>query len=135
MRLIEQYHIPDEDERNLTEGNILGTAKRISELGPMTPLEELYTSRGSGLPLVVLSEIRQTGQARSQLDTWERALAEDLLIGNRGALLDAGVWTSLLPALMVHGTEIIKETVNCLNEFDQRFVEAAKLIAEQQPFN
>jgi hypothetical protein len=124
--------IPGEVERHLAEGEILGSANKLSDLGPMTPLEELYISRGSELPLVIVSEIRKIGHAREQLSLWERTLANDLLLASRITLFEAGVWSSLLPAVMVYGTEVIEEAVARLKEFDQRFAAAGQLISEQQ---
>jgi len=115
-------------ERQFAEGG-LKTAESLAELGELSTLEQLYTAHGSGLPIVVMNDIR-SGNAKKILETFTRALANDLIIGNRQAVLDAGVWTALLPVLRTSGSAAVEAIINAIDDFDQRFVDAGKLLTD-----
>ena len=81
----------------------------------------------TGLGAAIVREAQ--GQAREIEDllaTFTHALADDLLLGNRDAVVEAGVYPLLYPAFAVGGAGLVQAIVERVDELDGRFIEAVE---------
>jgi hypothetical protein len=111
--------------------DILSQAELRARRVTASPFELFYASGKPTSPFAesVVNDVREDGQAGPQLLIWLRALAEDVLLGGRSALIHAGVYTLLYPAWHQGGADLIRSIITCVEDFDHRFATASELLA------
>jgi len=117
--------LSDPEDKGIAGGPI-DDLETLHQLGELSPLEEFYVSQGGMFPLGVLTKIRASNDAKKQFHVFVRALANDLIIGDREVLITVGVWSALMPVWYLEGTSAIEAIVAAIDDFDDRFLEAAK---------
>jgi hypothetical protein len=123
--------LPDEDTRTRAERALL-VPKARAEVGELSTFERAFVDvNESEIYWAVLYSIKRSGKTEETIVELGKALVTGARQRNRSGLLDL-VRAMLLPARALGGTAGLASIVESVRDFDQRLLEAGRLIGQAQ---
>ena len=102
------------------------------ELGTLSPFERAFVkAHNPGLCYAALHSVRVVNETEELLTLLANKLSRDDRVPiMRFRLIDIFVRTMIAPARALGGTALISSIIRGVEDFDQRFLQAASLIAQ-----
>jgi len=122
----------DDTEAKTRAENAIQIATERMDLGTLSPLERAFVDvRDSTLPYAIVHSTKVKGTAKEVLVELAEELVNDRISWERHSLISDWIRLMIVPARKVDGIGIIASLINAIEDFDQHFLDAASLIAEQ----